>query len=219
VQNVTVDWREVWERKGAVEVDTYDLQTLLDLDGYDVGTGKLTPEAWAVVPDIVVRELSLRPGMRLLDVGCGAGALLWCLQDNGLKLFGVDYSAPLIAHARRAVPEATFAVAEALSLPFDADAIVCCGVFLYFPDLDYARRVLDEFKRAAPVALVLDVPDLATREEAQRARAAAGSKPGEHLYYPRAFFEGSKVWTNNVPGYGNGPFRFNALLDFRGEPT
>jgi SAM-dependent methyltransferase len=214
-----VDWLEIWERKGAVEVDHYNLQTLLTLDGYDVGTGKLTADAFSAIPELAARELDLRPGMRLLDVGCGAGALLWCLRDRGFTLSGVDYSAPLIRHAREAIPEAMFEVAEAVSLPFEADAIVCCGVFLYFPDLHYARRALDEFKRKAPVALVLDVPDLATREDAQRARAAAGSKPGEHLYYPRSFFEGCKVWTNDVPGYGNGPYRFNVLLDFRGEQT
>jgi trans-aconitate methyltransferase len=152
--------------------------------------------------------------MRLLEVGCGAGAVLWCLRSSGAELYGVDYSAPLIEHARLAVPEARFAVAEAANLPFEADAVLCHSVFQYFPDLDYARRVLNELRRIAPVALVMDVPDLATRDEAERTRVEAGSKSGEHLYYDRAFFDGAHVWTSDVPGYGNARFRFNALFRF-----
>jgi SAM-dependent methyltransferase len=207
-----VDWHEVWERKGREEVERYDLQTLLELDGYDGGAGKLRADDYLAVPRLVVEKLQPRPGMRLLDVGCGAGALLWSLRGRGLELFGVDYSAALVEHARRAVPEATLAVAEADDLPFTADAIVCCGVFHYFPDLDYAATVVAAFRRAATVALILDVPDLATRAEALEARAAAGSKPGDHLYFPRSFFGDAEVWTHELPGYANAPFRFDVLL-------
>jgi hypothetical protein len=46
-------------------------------------------------------------------------------------------------------------------------------------------------------------------------RAEAGPTPGAHLYYDRSFFAGARVWTNEVPGYANGRFRFNALFSFR----
>ncbi len=205
-------WREIWDRKGASEVEDYGLEALLELDGYDSGAGALTPGGYSSIVDAVSSELALRPGMRLLDVGCGAGALLWCLRGQGLELLGVDPSAPLIEHALAAVPEATLSVAEAVQLPYEADAIACVGVFHYFPDLDYARRALEGFLRAAPVALIMDVPDLATRDRSEAARRAAGSKPGRHLYYPRDFFTGAKVWQSEVPGYGNAPYRFHALV-------
>jgi cyclopropane fatty-acyl-phospholipid synthase-like methyltransferase len=210
VQDAT--WQEIWDRKGDRPVAEYDLETLLDLDGYDVGAGSLGGDDFQAVVDLVVEKLALRPGMRLLEVGCGAGALLWCLRDRGLELSGIDFSAPLIAHARAAIPEADFRVAEAEDVQGEADAIVCCGVFHYFPDYDYARRVVDGFLRAAPVALVMDVPDLATKEESEAARREAGSKPGKHLYYPRSFFEDAATMQSEVPGYRNAPFRFHALL-------
>src|SRR5690242_17859757 len=210
-----MDWHEIWERKGEPDVAAYSLETLMALDGWDQGAASISEEQFLHIADLVTRELALTPGTRVLEVGCGAGALLWCLRDQGLKLAGIDYSEPLIRHARAAIPEGTFEVAEATRLPFTGDVVVCNSVFQYFPDYDYARRVLDEFQRVSRVALVLDVPDIALREEAQRARAAAGAKPGEHLYYERSFFAGAKVWTNDVPGYVNAPFRFNALLDFR----
>jgi cyclopropane fatty-acyl-phospholipid synthase-like methyltransferase len=211
VQDAT--WQEIWDRKGARAVADYDLETLLDLDGYDVGAGSLGPDDFQSVVDLVVDKLELKAGMRVLEVGCGAGALLWCLRDRGLELSGIDFSAPLIEHARAAIPEAEFRVAEAVDVDGEADAIVCCGVFHYFPDYDYAKRVVDGFMRTAPVALVMDVPDLATRETSEEARREAGSKPGEHLYYPRSFFgESATTMQSEVPGYRNAPFRFHALV-------
>lgn len=206
-------WQEIWDRKAEREIDEYSLDVLLELDGYDGGAGKITATGFSSVVDVVVGELALRPGMRILDVGCGAGALLWCLRERGLELVGVDSSAPLIEHARAAIPEATLSVSEAVDLPFEADALVCCGVFHYFPDHDYARRAVEGFRRAAPVALIMDVPDLATREEAEAARRAAGSKPGRHLYYSRDFFGDARTWGSEVRGYGNAPYRFHALVE------
>ncbi len=212
------DWHAVWERKGKASVGTYDLATLIALDGFDTGAGAMGAGQFRQVAQLVERTLGVGPGTRLLEVGCGAGALLRCLRETGAQLLGVDYSARLVEHARAAVPEATIEVAEAAELPFTADAIVCHSVFQYFPDLDYAARALESFRRAAPVALILDVPDVATREQAQAARAALGSKPGVHLYYPRSFFAGATTFDSEVEGYGNAPFRFNALVRF-GEPS
>jgi SAM-dependent methyltransferase len=204
-------WRQVWERKGSPPVgDGYDLATLLAMDGFDAGAGALPAEGCAALVNVVRTELALRPGMSLLEVGCGAGALLWCLRDDGLELFGIDYSAALIEHAKAAIPEATFAVAEAIDIPFEADALLCHSVFQYFPDYGYARRAIEAFLRAAPVALVMDIPDLATKEESEAMRQASGSKRGRHLYFPRSFFEPARTWTSEVPGYGNAPFRFHA---------
>jgi trans-aconitate methyltransferase len=205
-------WRGIWEKKGQTDVESYDLATLLRLDGFDVGLGRVSPEQYRALAEEVTRKLGLGPGMRLLDVGCGAGALLFCLRDLKLQLLGTDYSASLIEHARRALPDATFAVADATELPFSADAIVCNSVFQYFPEYAYAERACRAFRAAAPVSLILDVPDLATSDEAEAARCSAGSSPGQHLYYPRSFFEGAEVWTVDLPGYGNAPFRFNVLM-------
>ncbi len=213
-----MDWYEIWERKGSAVIGTYDHESLIALDGFDVGAGRLTSRQFFEIARLVQRELGLQPGMRLLDVGCGGGALLWCFRGSGIRLFGTDYSKSLIGHARRAIPEASFAVGEAVNLPFEVDAIVCHSVFQYFPDADYAVRVLAEFRRVSRVALVLDIPDLATRDASERARDAAGSKPAEHLYYPRSFFQG-RTWSQVIEKYANAPFRFNALLPGQGSPA
>jgi SAM-dependent methyltransferase len=205
------DWHDLWEHKGETPVEEYNLETLISLVGLDSELGAMTPDQFRVLAAMVQRTLGLREGSRVLDVGCGAGALLRCLSDTGAELYGIDYSPTLVEHARAALPEARIEVAEATDIPFKVDAIVCHRVFQYFPDYEYARRVLRAFRPAAPVALILDVPDLATRTESEIARIAGGAMSGKHLYYPRPFFKGT-VWGSRVHGYGYAPYRFNALL-------
>jgi len=56
--------------------------------------------------DAVCAAADLRPGARVLDVGCGSGALLQRATDLGAHPVGVDISEPMVAAARRRVPAA-----------------------------------------------------------------------------------------------------------------
>lgn len=176
---------------------------------------------------LIVENLRIAPGMRLLEAGCGAGAVLSLLVDTGAALSGADYSEPHIAIAREVLPGVDLRVGEAAALPFDAavfHVVFSYGVFLYFADLPYAARALGEMLRVArPGAplLIMDIPDEATREACEAARRDAGASMNPpHCYYPRAFFErfaaehgrSCRVFDQQVPGYGNSRFRFNALL-------
>ena len=55
--------------------------------------------------------LAGRAGLRILDVGCGAGVLTHHLSPYGSAL-GIDFSGPAIELARRLAPEASFRVAS-----------------------------------------------------------------------------------------------------------
>src|SRR3954452_22011811 len=57
--------------------------------------------------DLVCRKLALRPGMRLLDVGCGWGSLaLHAAERYGAQVVGITLSAEQAALARKRVAEA-----------------------------------------------------------------------------------------------------------------
>ncbi len=84
--------------------------------------------------DFLVEELGLRPGMRLLDVGCGPGRHSHAFAARGVEVVGVDISRRFVEVATvGAPPGATFLRADARALAFDAefDAAVslCQGAF------------------------------------------------------------------------------------------
>jgi ubiquinone/menaquinone biosynthesis C-methylase UbiE len=70
----------------------------------------------------------LAPGTRLLEVGCGVGAVLAVLGQEfpGVRLFGVDIEPKQLEFARghlaRAGVEATLQQADALALPFEDES-------------------------------------------------------------------------------------------------
>jgi len=97
----------------------------------------------------------LELGTRLLEVGCGVGAVLAVLGQEypGLQLFGVDIEQKQLDFARvhlaRAGVEATLVEADALALPFDDgsfDHVWMMWFLEHVPDppavLREARRVL-----------------------------------------------------------------------------
>lgn len=98
--------------------------------------------------------LSVQPGDRVLDLGCGTGddvqALARLVGPSG-RVVGVDRSETLIAEARErvqgtALPVA-FQVADAYALPFpDADFDVCRADRL-FHHLEHPRQAFGELLR------------------------------------------------------------------------
>ena len=99
-----------------------------------------------------LRRLNPATGGRLLDVGCGTGALLQTLADAdpGLRLAGVDPCPEMLRVARGKLPasvELRQAYAEGLPFGDSAfDTVVCTNSFHYFrrpaDALREMRRVL-----------------------------------------------------------------------------
>lgn len=72
--------------------------------------------------------LGLRPGMRVLDVGCGPGRHAHELARRGALVHGIDISERFIDLARNGAPAAaTFERLDARSMTFDSefDAVIC----------------------------------------------------------------------------------------------
>ena len=78
--------------------------------------------------DHVIAALGLRPGDRVLDVGCGTGRHAHELARRGIEVHGIDISQRFIDLANAsAVPLATFERGDARSMVFESefDAVIC----------------------------------------------------------------------------------------------
>lgn len=78
--------------------------------------------------DHIVEALGLRPGDRVLDVGCGPGRHAYELATRGIAVHGVDISERFIEIATDGAPDgATFERMDARSLSLDSefDAVIC----------------------------------------------------------------------------------------------
>ncbi|WP_018636125.1 class I SAM-dependent methyltransferase [Parafrankia elaeagni] len=74
------------------------------------------------VTTAILTAAAVGPGQRLLDVGCGSGALLAAGVAAGASAVGVDISPGMADAARRRVPEATVVVGDAQVLDLTAAA-------------------------------------------------------------------------------------------------
>ncbi len=93
----------------------------------------------------VVELLDPRPGERILDLGCGDGALTKRLEASGATVVGVDASPSMVDEARRRGVDAHVARAEALPFEAEFDAVFSNAALHWVPE---AEQVLACIRRA-----------------------------------------------------------------------
>jgi cyclopropane fatty-acyl-phospholipid synthase-like methyltransferase len=225
------NWKEIWGKRNADAAGQLDLDTLIKLDGFDTGAGRIEATDWQTYAEIISDKLGICDGASVYELGCGAGAFLYALrQRHALTAGGLDYSAALISAARRAMPDGEFIEAEAKFLDTDTryDYVISNGVFHYFSK-DYASVVLARMvKKAKNTVAIMEIPDLQTRQESENIRRGALSQGEyeekyaglEHTYYERSWFEkqavahgcSCEIFDGCVPNYAQNRFRFGVLL-------
>jgi ubiquinone/menaquinone biosynthesis C-methylase UbiE len=99
----------------------------------------------------IIKNLPLRSGLRILDVGCGTGQLLGDLKTHfGRTAFsyrGIDKSGGMIEAARLKFPDGDFLVGSSDIQNSEGavyDVIICAHSFPYFTD---KARVLGRLQR------------------------------------------------------------------------
>ena len=126
-----------WERAAACYSDTFAALTRLFAQS-------------------LVDAVGCGPGRSLLDVACGPGIAAPLAAARGAAVTGVDFSAAMVAEARRRHPTLAFTQGDAEALPFENhsfDGVVCGFGVHHFPDpvraLAQAHRVLKPGGRLA----------------------------------------------------------------------
>jgi SAM-dependent methyltransferase len=112
---------------------------------YEQAFGSLTPQTAGPLLDAA----GVSPGRRVLDVATGPGPIAAAAAARGADVIGLDFSAAMIAEARRRHPAIAFREGDAEALPFDGssfDAVVMNFGLLHLarPDtaMAEAHRVL-----------------------------------------------------------------------------
>jgi len=139
--------------------------------------------------DAIAASTGPAAGRRALDLGCGTGFVSARLRASGWRVAGGDFSAPMLAEARRYLGAGAHllrARAEALPLAAGSVALVSCGTAFHWfsprPALDEMARVLEP---GGVVALFWRYPkrDAPTPRLVREVMARFGKRlPEDHLY-------------------------------------
>ena len=103
------------------------------------------PVGWALFAEphnaplfeAVLDAAQVRPGTRLLDVGCGTGGALELAHDRGAIVAGIDVTPGLLAIAAQRLPDADLWCGDLSELPFpdaDFDAVIGINAFQFAGD-------------------------------------------------------------------------------------
>ncbi len=86
----------------------------------------------------LIRDLDVKDGDSVLDVGCGTGSVLRIISDQKqIKGFGLDVSENMVALAREKNPSFSFVTGDSAHLPYDdnsMDVMMACMAYHHFPD-------------------------------------------------------------------------------------
>lgn len=125
-------------------------------NGYDesVRTCRGFPFAgYEAVLDEIVRRTDPKPGQRILDLGIGTGALAHRFELLGCEVWGIDFSADMLAKANARCPTAHTLQGDLLAtwpsgLPHQFDRIVSGYVFYEFTLADKRLLIQRALRRA-----------------------------------------------------------------------
>ncbi|RMG27556.1 MAG: class I SAM-dependent methyltransferase [Bacteroidetes bacterium] len=198
-------WQKIWEKKGRRDIPFTEearIQALMEINAWKGAIGNTSVQMMKNTVERIRRMLDIDERASLLDLGCGCGLIYYIMQPRPRHYLGIDYAKSSIEVAQQLGLPGSFVCCEAIDFPYTPnsfDAVLSLGVFLYFPSHDYAARVLERMVDAmkpGAKALILDIPDQATREAREQARQ--GNMTAEeyaqryqglpHLYFCKSWF-------------------------------
>jgi amino acid adenylation domain-containing protein len=147
-------WQTVWNE--AYRQGTPRFEATFNASGFNSSyTGLPIPaeEVQEWVENAVQRALSLKP-RRVLEIGCGAGLLLWRIAPHCEEYWGSDFSAVAVASVQQQIERNSheWPHVHLLNQPADnvtgispeqVDLVILHSVAQYFPGIEYLLRVIE----------------------------------------------------------------------------
>ena len=231
---INTNWKNIWNNR-AIDHSQINLQTLINLDGFDSGAGKINAIDWSEYTKMIIELLHIENSDSVYEVGCGSGALLYSISEHiKIRAGGNDYSESLINVAKEAFQNPDdFSCTEAslISTSPQFDYTISNAVFHYFSK-EHASIVLEKMiLKARKGIAILEIPDLNTKEMSEEFRRGALPKKVydnkykglEHTYYDRGWFSNFanslgysvQIFDGFVPNYSQNKYRFGCIINKR----
>ena len=137
----------------------------------------------------VMDLLTAKPGSRVVDLGCGNGALTSKLAERGYDVLGIDASPQMIELARAGAPELTFEQGDAVRFSLDrpAESIFSNAVFHWIDAQEQDALAANLARNLAPGGeLVCEFGGHGCAERVHAALERCFEERG--LRYPRTFY-------------------------------
>jgi ubiquinone/menaquinone biosynthesis C-methylase UbiE len=137
----------------AREIEFFDQHA--DGDEYNVFTLDTNRE----LVDRFIRFARLRPGDRVLDLGCGSGVFAAEVARRGMLVAGIDLSSRLLVRGHMQAPSVGFAVGDAEQLPFadgTFDGVLLSGIVHHLPNPAPAAREVHRVLRVGGRFMAFD---------------------------------------------------------------
>lgn len=101
-------------------------------------------------PELEKLTQDIKPGSKVLDVGCGSGKLLMALENKNIRYLGIDQCKKLLNSAEAQFPSAKFNIGDILNLgeinELDYDYVFSIAVLQHIPGHDLQIKALRQLK-------------------------------------------------------------------------
>jgi ubiquinone/menaquinone biosynthesis C-methylase UbiE len=161
-------WRSIWENKA--EVPSHNtLTSLIKADGFDSVYAQYTNQEWESICRKIVTHSRFDPGSKTLEIGCGSGAIVYCISGLAEGVFyGMDFSSSLIEIAKKTMPSFFWSVQESSNLSYPEnffDTVLIHSVLQYMPNQNYLEETLMEALRVCKTGGSIVIADVYDKEK------------------------------------------------------
>lgn len=140
------NWKFIFNNFIKKKINNYSYKNLLILSGhYQSKSGGFTVKKWLEECKLISDRIKLKRNSKVLEIGCGSGALLKYFKNNN-KIYGVDFSKELLEISKKAIPKGNFFLGDANKIKFSKnffDAVLMQSCIQYFPSDRYFKDVVD----------------------------------------------------------------------------
>ena len=230
------NWLKIWEKQGR-DLNSSNINDIIIANGHNSTFGKFNKKSWFKYIKSILKKIKFFKNSNILEYGCGAGAFLSYWYGKKYKLYGIDYSRPLIKKCKKYFPKMKLQAGQISAIDkfnTDFNFIFTHSIFQYFDDYNYARsliiKMLTKLKPEGHIC-ILDVPDK-NKEKIfiKKLKKKLGNREYKskyssykHLFYKKKFFKDLaktknldiKIFQHSSKYNENSEYRFNVIYKIK----